>query len=147
MKNREIRFRAWDGSGKYVAGSDGLIYSTDFNHTGKTKALKGGLDRDGYPHVLMNIDGKRVWRASHKLVALAFHGEKPTPKHQVNHINGVRTDNRPGNLNYLTSRENTLDGFKRGRVISEAQKEAMRKGTVAYNHNRWHQGKECVCVL
>lgn len=144
---REIKFRAWDGSGKYVAGSDGLIYSTDFNHTGKTKALKGGLDKDGYPHVLMNIGGERVWRASHKLVALAFHGEKPTPNHQVNHKNGERADNRPENLEYLTSRENTLDGFRRGRKIAREQIEAMRQGTIRYNHNRWHQNKECICVL
>jgi len=55
---REIKFRAWDGSGKYVAGSDGLVYSTDFNHTGKMKALKGIFDKDGYHHVLLNIDGR-----------------------------------------------------------------------------------------
>lgn len=144
---RTLKFRAWVNCGKYLAGSDGLIYSTDFNHTGKIKALKGGLDKDGYPHVLMNIDGKRVWRANHKLVALAFHGEKPTPQHQVNHINGNRADNRPENLNYLTSRENTLDGYRRGRTISDATKEAMRKGTVLFNHNRWHKNKECICVL
>lgn len=145
--SREIKFRAWDDSGKYVAGSDGLIYSTDFNHTGKTKALKGYTDGDGYPHVLMNINGNRVYRAVHKLIAKAFVGEKPTSKHQVNHKNGIRNDNRPENLEYLTSRENTLHGFARGRTISVEQREAMRRGTVRYNHNRWHQNKECICVL
>lgn len=145
---REIKFRAWDGSGKYVAGSDGLIYSTDFNHTGKTKALKGDYDKDGYHHVLMNLDGQRVYRRVHKLVALAFHGLPPTAKHQVNHKNGVRTDNRPENLEYLTSRENTLHGYRsNGRTMPDHQREAMRKGTIAYNHRRWHQNKECVCVL
>lgn len=145
---RAIKFRAWAGSGKYVAGSDGLIYSTDFNHTGKTKALKGDYDKDGYHHVLMNINGKRVYRRVHKLIALAFLGDLPTPKHQVNHKNGIRTDNRPQNLEYVTSRENTLHGFRsNGRTISDKQKEAMRRGTVLYNHNRWHQNKECVCSL
>jgi hypothetical protein len=144
---REIKFRAWDGSDKYVAGSDGLIYSTDFNHTGAIKALKGDHDRDGYHHVLMNIDGKRVYRRAHKLVALAFHGKPPTAQHQVNHKNGVRTDNRPENLEYLTSRENTLHGWARGRKHSPQQFEAMRRGTVRYNHRRWHKDKACVCVL
>lgn len=144
---REIKFKAWDGCGKYRAGSDGLIYSTDYNHTGTTKALKGGLDEDGYPHVLMNIDRKRVYRASHKLVALAFLGEKPIPKHQVNHKNGVRADNRPENLEWVTSRENTIHGFKRGGTISKSQIEIMRKGTIRFNHNRWHKDKECSCVL
>lgn len=144
---REIKFRAWENSGKYVAGSDGLIYSTDFNHTGKTKALKGDYDKDGYHHVLMNIDSKRVYRRVHKLIAMAFLGESPTPKHQVNHINGIRTDNRPANLEYLTSRENTVDGFKRGRVIPNHQRKAMSQATKLFNHNRWHQNKECVCSL
>ncbi len=144
---REIKFRAWDKDIKYVAGSDGLIYSTDFNHTGKTKALKGELDKDGYPHVLMNINGKRVYRACHKLIALAFIGDKPSPKHQINHRNGIRNDNRPDNLEYVTSRENTLHGFARGRKISDMQKKAISKGTILYNHNRWHKNKECSCVL
>lgn len=144
---REIKFRAWDNCGKYLAGSDGSIYSTDFNHTGKTKALKGDFDKDGYHHVLMNIDGKRVYRRTHKLIAMAFLGEPPTPKHQVNHINGVRTDNRPENLNYLTSRENTLDGYRRGRKMSEEQRQKMSVATKLFNHNRWHENKECLCVL
>lgn len=146
--SREIKFRAWNGSGKYRAGDDGLIYSTDFNHTGKTKALKGYLDRDGYHMVLMNIGGKRIFRATHRLIALAFIGDRPTSKHQVNHKNGVRTDNRPENLEYITSRENTLHGYRvNGRKISESTREAMRKGTTLFNHNRWHRDKECVCVL
>jgi len=143
---RDIKFRAWEGSDKYVAGSDGLIYSTDFNHTGKTKALKGGLDRDGYPHVLLNIGGKRLWRSNHKLVALAFIGERPKGL-VINHKNGNRADSRPENLEYVTQSENTRHGFRAGRVISEQQKQAMRLGTVRYNHNRWHKNKECVCVL
>ncbi len=135
---REIKFRAWDGSGKYVAGSDGLIYSTDFNHTCKTKALKGYKDDDGYPHVLMNIDGKRIYRASHKLVAKAFIGDKPTLKHQVNHKNGIRDDNRPENLEYLTSRENTLHGYHvNGRKPSDRQREHGRKLAAMINKKRW----------
>lgn len=121
---REIKFRAWEGSGKYVAGSDGLIYSTDFNHSGQTKALKGDYDKDGYHHVLMNIGGRRVYRRAHKLVALAFIGDPPAPKHQVNHRNGVRTDNRPENLEYVTSRDNTLHGYRvNGRKHSAKQRQ------------------------
>lgn len=145
---REIKFRAWNKGSKYVAGSDGLIYSTDFNHTGKTKALKGDYDKDGYHHVLMNTGGKRIYRRVHKLIALAFIGEPPTPKHQVNHKNGIRTDNRPENLEYVTSRENTLHGWRtNGRKHPEHQLKAISKAMRLYNHKRWHANKECVCVL
>lgn len=135
---REIKFRAWDGSDKYVAGSDGLIYSTDFNHTGKTKALKGVKDKDGYPHVLMNIDGKRLFRSCHKLVALAWLGQRPTPKHQVNHKNGVRADNRPENLEYVTAKQNTIHGWKRGRKPSEKNREWGKKLAAMINKKRWN---------
>lgn len=134
---REIKFKAWDGSGKYVAGSDGLIYSTDFNHTGRTKALKGWLNKDGYPEVLMNIDKRRVVGVAHRYVALAFLGIKPTPKHQVNHKNGIRNDNRPENLEYLTSRENTLHGWARGRKPSEKSRAWGRELAKIINKKRW----------
>lgn len=136
--NREIKFRAWDGSGKYVAGDDGLIYSTDFNHTGKTKALKGWWNKDGYYEVLMNIDGKRVVGVSHRYVALAFLGMKPTPKHQINHKNGVRDDNRPENLEYMTHQENVIHGWRvNGRKASEKQIENGRKLAKFINKKRW----------
>jgi hypothetical protein len=140
---REIKFRAWDK--KYEVGSDGSVWSLDYNHTGERKQLHTYLDQDGYPYVFLN-SGKRAKKMVHRLVAELFLVQ-PTPKHQVNHINGIRTDNRLENLEWITSRENTIDGWKRGRTVSPIQKEAMRKGTALYNHNRWHQGKECLCVI
>lgn len=135
--SRVIKFRAWR-QGKYEIGSDGSVWSTDFNHTGKRKQLKTYKDRDGYPTVFFNINGvRRIW-AVHRLVAWAFLGEKPTPKHQVNHKSGVRDDNAASNLNYLTSRENTLDGWARGRKHSRNQLLAISKAMTAANMRRWH---------
>lgn len=135
---RKISFRAWDGSGKYVAGSDGLIYSTDFNHTGKTKALKGWINEYGYPEVCMNINGKRVVGVTHRFIALAFLGKKPTSKHQVNHKNGVRSDNRPENLEYLTSRENTLHGWRsNGRKFTDEMREIARQKMIKINLKKY----------
>lgn len=133
---REIKFRAWNGS-KYDIGSDGSVWSNDFNNSGKRKTLKLYKDRDGYNVVWLTIDGVRRIHAVRKLVALTFLGERP-PKMQINHKNGTRNDDCVDNLEYLTSRANTIHGWKRGRTISANQRAAMSAGTKAFNQRRWH---------
>ena len=44
---------------------------------------------------------------------LTFIGTRPEGM-VVNHKNGVKTDNRLENLEYITSRENTIHAFKMG---------------------------------
>lgn len=137
MTQREIKFRAWDGS-KYDIGDDGSVWSNDFNNSGKRKQLKLYKDRDGYNTVFLTIVGVRRIHAVRKLVALTFLGERTTPKHQINHKNGVRDDDQVENLEYLTSRENTLHGWARGRKHSKKQLLAISKAVTAYNMRRWH---------
>lgn len=48
----------------------------------------------------------------HRLVARAFHGDPPTPKHTVNHKNNITTDNRAENLEWATMREQIIHSFK-----------------------------------
>lgn len=65
----------------------------------------GTLNRsDGY----RKICGIQV----HRIVATAFHGEQPTPKHVVDHIDTNRLNNRPENLRWVTRLENLLDNPK-----------------------------------
>lgn len=53
----------------------------------------------------------------HRLVALAFLGDPPTQEHQVNHINGIRTDSRLANLEWVTASENIRHAYRsNGRV-------------------------------
>lgn len=62
----------------------------------------------GYLDVLLTIDGRKTTRAVHRLVSEAFLGPRPDGL-EVRHINGVKTDNRPGNLRYGTKKENAWD--------------------------------------
>lgn len=48
------------------------------------------------------------------VVCTTFHGEKPSPNHQVAHWNGDIHDNRPANLRWATPKENTGDQMRHG---------------------------------
>ena len=60
-----------------------------------------------YPWVGLRAKGKHFCGGVHQLVALAFIGPCP-PRHQVNHVDGDKTHNRPGNLEYATGSRNLL---------------------------------------
>lgn len=59
-----------------------------------------------YRTVTMVSDGVRVYAQVHVLVCEAFHGPRPSPTHQVAHLNGDRHDNRADNLCWATAAEN-----------------------------------------
>ncbi len=81
----------------------------------------GQTGTNGYRKVYSRITGYTGPVLIHQIVAQAFLGPCP-PGKQVNHKNGKKDDNRIENLEYLTPSENTLDTFKRGRVILFGEK-------------------------
>ena len=118
---REIKFRAWDVSDKYEVSNDGLVFSNDYNHTGKRRELRQYLDDDGYPYVFLTIDSKRYKRMVHRLVAELFLIQ-PSSEYEVNHKNGIRSDSRLENLEWVTHKENIIHGWEcNGRKHSEKQ--------------------------
>lgn len=63
-------------------------------------AVAGNPDSSG--HIQIGIDGRRY--LAHRLAWLWVYGEWPI--HQVDHLNGMRTDNRIANLRQLTNQQN-----------------------------------------
>jgi hypothetical protein len=49
----------------------------------------------------------------HALVALAFLGDRPNG-YVINHIDGIKANNCPSNLEYCTAKSNTLHAFSLG---------------------------------
>lgn len=65
--------------------------------------IKGSVNRHGYVVTTLYADGKH--QQIHRLVALAWI-DNPDRKPFIDHINGVRTDNHPDNLRWVTNKEN-----------------------------------------
>jgi hypothetical protein len=93
----------------YMAGSDGFIYS--FMRYQRGCRLDGSLDQDGYPAVTLFVNNIRKRYIVHRLICKAFHGG-PSDKQQCNHVNGIKHDNRPENLEWVSQSENQRHRYR-----------------------------------
>lgn len=84
----------------YRISDDGRIYSIKYR-----KILKSYMGTSGYLFFSMRCMGVKKNVYLHRLVALAFI-PNPENKPEIDHINGIRTDNRVENLRWVSSKEN-----------------------------------------
>lgn len=76
------------------------------------RVLHPSKNRPGYLGISLERSGEEPIRyLLHRLVARAFIGAIP-PGYAVNHINGVKSDNRVGNLQITTNSENERHSYK-----------------------------------
>ncbi len=79
----------------------------------KEKILKPSKDGKGYPLVVFQIENEMKAIKIHRLVATAF-VPNPENKPQVNHIDGIKTNNHFSNLEWCNNSENVLHAYKLG---------------------------------
>lgn len=104
------------GYPRYLVDENGVVVSTV---GGKWTVLKPSRSGAGYHSVALT--GQK-WKQIHRLVLLVFKGQSDL---QVNHKNGIKTDNRLENLEYVTPQENhlhaRLSGLKHDTKLTDAQ--------------------------
>jgi hypothetical protein len=95
---------------KYEIAEDGML-----RHVVSGVTRYAPICTNGYRRSTMKINGKRRSVYTHALVAEAFIGPRPEGL-SVNHKDGVKTNNRSSNLEYVTQRENLLHAWRTGLV-------------------------------
>ncbi len=112
----------------------------------KEKILKNKINKNGYLSIQMGKNGKQ--KLIHRLVALSFI-PNPENKYSVNHINGIKNDNRVENLEWCTQSENQLHAYKIGlqkvskhkRASGEKQGSSkLKKNDVIYIRKNYKKG-------
>lgn len=96
--------------GLYLVSDMGRVLSTPKRgHCGELRTLK--TNRYGYKVVSLYKDGRGREFKVHRLVARAFIANTNN-KPDVNHKNGIKTDNRAENLEWVTPSENMRHRYR-----------------------------------
>ena len=84
----------------YFVTSTGEVISKRFN-----RPLRVSVGTQGYASVTLSSGNQFSYKTIHRLVADAFI-LNPTSRPFINHLNGIKVDNRVENLEWVTAAEN-----------------------------------------
>ena len=105
METREYPLNA-----NYLVDKEGNIYSKRFK-----KKLTPKVNWDGYHRIQIWKDQKCKFVSWHRVVAETWI-DNPNNKPYVNHKDGVKSNNHPNNLEWVTQKENLAHAVENGWV-------------------------------
>lgn len=104
-----------------------------------TRRQKGRMcnfnkDSKGYIRVGLNKEGKRKYISVHRLVAMSFLNKDET-RNEVNHIDGKKSNNTLGNLEWVTRSENMKHAVE-NKLVTHLLKESERNKKTIYQFDK-----------
>ncbi len=124
-----------DYEGYYQISNLGRVKSINFNNTKQEKLMALTTTWDGYKKLRLSKMGKAKAYLSHRLVAVQFISNFEN-KPFVNHINGIKSDNRIENLEWCTQSENCIHSMK---VLGNISGATGKTGYLNKNSKEVHQ--------
>lgn len=108
----EVEYREIPDHPRYVAGSDGTVWS-DWKK--QRTQIKFRFDKDGYAMAGLWINGKQRTRRRARLVLMAFSGPCPDGM-EAAHNDGNPANDLPSNLEWKTHIANSCDRYRHGTI-------------------------------